>query len=245
MRLASSGGRRLTYAALAAREHVLGPATRVTRKDLSAASRMAAEALGLRCAVRLVLSELVANWGEQHWDRLVVWPSNDTLVRRTGLSERSVRDALRALVGHELIAPKMSPNGKRYPIRNGEGTVVDAYGFDLTPLYSQRDRWTERIAEQKAERLRIKRAFDEITIARRAAREALDALREDYPHLDIHRAEEQYGRLAARSPRRNGKMPPEDLVTAWAALRSEVEHLYFHAGNDCKNCRHIESQEDF
>ena len=88
MQLASSGGRRLRHAALAARELALEAGRTVTRKELSAAAREAAKALELRNGPRSVLSELVACWGEQEWERLLVWPSNDYLVSRTGLSER-------------------------------------------------------------------------------------------------------------------------------------------------------------
>ena len=95
MQLASSGGRRLRHAALAARELALEAGRTVTRKELSAAAREAAKALELRNGPRSVLSELVACWGEQEWERLLVWPSNDYLVSRTGLSERAIRHAVR------------------------------------------------------------------------------------------------------------------------------------------------------
>ena len=64
MQLASSGGRRLRHAALAARKLALEAERTVTRKELSAASRDASKALELRPAQRAVLSELVACWGE-------------------------------------------------------------------------------------------------------------------------------------------------------------------------------------
>ena len=166
---ASSGGRQLQHAAVVMRCAVPDTGGNVLRKELSAICRMAAEALGLRASLRLVLSELVASWGEQPWQRLLVWPSNDHLMQRTGLSERALRDAFRKLVALGLMLPKDSPNGKRYAIRNRNGTVVDAYGFELTPLYAKRASWAEIVAEQKAERQRVRRRFDELTIARRAA----------------------------------------------------------------------------
>ena len=73
MQLASSGGRRLKHAALAARKLALEDGRTVTRKELSAAARDAGKALDLRPAQRAVLSELVACWGEQEWERLLVW----------------------------------------------------------------------------------------------------------------------------------------------------------------------------
>src|ERR671921_292414 len=125
MQLASSGGRRLRHAALAARKLALEAGRTVTRKELSAAARDAGKALALRPAQRVVLSELVACWGEQDWERLLVWPSNDYLMSRTGLTERAIRRILRQLIDLQLITPKDSPNGKRYAVKDLAGQVVD------------------------------------------------------------------------------------------------------------------------
>ena len=106
MQVASSGGRRLRHAALAARKLALEAGRTVTRKELSAAARDAGKALDLRPAQRAVLSELVACWGEQEWERLLVWPSNDYLISRTGLTERAIRRILRQLVDLQLRRPQ-------------------------------------------------------------------------------------------------------------------------------------------
>src|SRR3954451_2531360 len=127
MQLASSGGRRLRHAALAARKLALDTGRTVTRKELSAAAREAGKALGLRPAQRTVLSELVACWGEQEWERLLVWPSNDYLMSRTGLSERAVRYAFRVLIDLRVILPKESPNGKRFAVKDLAGEIVNAF----------------------------------------------------------------------------------------------------------------------
>ena len=149
MQLASSGGRRLRHAALAARRLVLETEHTVTRKELSAAARDAEKALRLSATQRIVLGQLVACWGEQKADRLLVWPSNARLVATTGLSERAIRNAIRAMIELRLVIPKDSPNGKRYAIRDEAGAVIDAFGFDLTPVYARRKEWAESVAEQK------------------------------------------------------------------------------------------------
>lgn len=242
MRLASSGGRRLRHAAVAAGRLALYQEPGVTRKELSAVCRTATEALELRPSVRLVLSELVANWGEQVWERLLVWPSNDHLVRRTGLSERAIRDALRTLIDLGLLAPKDSPNGKRYAIRNRDGTVIDAYGFDLTPLYARREDWTARVADLKAHRAHVRHTFDALTVARRGAEETIHALHETYPDATREPLETRYAALVSCTPRRSAKMPPDDLLDAWTTLRATAEDLYVLAGSDGGICRHNESQ---
>jgi replication initiation protein RepC len=239
MQLASSGGRRLRHAALVAREFALETGRTVTRKELSAAARDAAKALELRNGPRSVLSELVACWGEQEWERLLVWPSNDYLVSRTGLSERGIRKAFRVLIDQQLIVPKESPNGKRYAIKDLTGEIVDAFGFDLTPVYARRGDWAERLIEQKQTREARKRTFDEITIARRAAQEALGSLTQEYPDLDRSDFEGRLKGLLARTPLRSTKAMPIDILDEWKTLRSACEEAYYKAGYAGTQCRHI------
>ncbi|WP_114945342.1 plasmid replication protein RepC [Microvirga calopogonii] len=231
MQLASSGGRRLRHAALVARKLALEAERTVTRKELSAAARDASKALDLRPAQRTVLSELVACWGEQEWERLLVWPSNDYLMSRTGLTERAIRRILRQLIDLQLIAPKDSPNGKRYAVKDLAGQVVDAFGFDLTPIYARRGDWAVMLMEQKQLREVQKRTFDEVTICRRAAEEALSALAEHFPELDRTGFEDELKFLQARTPARSRVTLAADLLEAWQLLRSQVEDAFYKAGN--------------
>ena len=239
MQLASSGGRRLRHAALAARELALEVGRTVTRKELSAAARDAAKAVELRNGPRSVLSELVACWGEQEWERLLVWPSNDYLMNRTGLTERAIRRILRQLVDLQLLAPKDSPNGKRYAVKDLTGQVVDAFGFDLTPVYARRGDWAVKLMEQKQLREVQKRAFDEVTICRRAAEEALSALAEHFPDVDRSEIETRLKALQARTPTRSRLTLPADLLDAWQLLRTEVEEVFYEAGKAGLGVLHI------
>jgi replication initiation protein RepC len=239
MQLASSGGRRLRHAALAARKLALEDGRTVTRKELSAAAREASKALDLRPAQRAVLSELVACWGEQEWERLLVWPSNDYLMSRTGLTERAIRRILRQLVDLQLLAPKDSPNGKRYAVKDLTGQVVDAFGFDLTPVYARRGDWAVKLMEQKQLREVQKRAFDEVTICRRAAEEALSALAEHFPDVDRSEIETRLKALQARTPTRSRLTLPADLLDAWQLLRTEVEEVFYEAGKAGLGVLHI------
>ncbi|MBA1158929.1 plasmid replication protein RepC [Microvirga mediterraneensis] len=241
MQLASSGGRRLRHAALAARKLALEAERTVTRKELSAAARDAGKALDLRPAQRAVLSELVACWGEQEWERLLVWPSNDYLISRTGLTERAIRRILRQLIDLQLLAPKDSPNGKRYAVKDQSGQVVDAFGFDLTPIYARRGDWAALLIEQKQLREVQKRAFDEVTICRRAAEEALSALAEHFPAVDRTGFEDELKLLQARTPARSRTTLPADLLEAWQLLRTRVEDAFYETGKAGLGVRHIDN----
>jgi replication initiation protein RepC len=244
MQLASSGGRRLRHAALAARKFVLETGHTVTRKELSASARDAERALRLSAPQRLVLSQLVVCWGEHHINRLLVWPSNQRLTAATGLSERSIRNAIRALIELQVLIPKDSPNGKRYAVRDEKGNVVDAFGFDLTPLYARRGEWAATTAEQQKRKELLKRSFDEVTVCRRAAEEALSALALHDPAVDRTELENRLSTLKARTPKRSGAALPAGLAEAWTEMRHLAEEAFYQASCDGTTCRHIEAENE-
>lgn len=240
MQTAHSGGRRLTMAALASRRHELEDGRSVSRKELSSVARDAAKALSLRPTLRLVLDELVACWGEQPWDRLLVWPSNEHLVSRTGLSERAIRISIRSMIELQLLAPKDSANGKRFAVRDRAGEIVDAFGFDLTPIYARRGEWVTLLAEQKQARDACKRMLEEITICRRAVEEALSAIAERFPTHDIGALENETIRLRELQPRRSAE-PSDELLGQWKDLRKKAEETFYELGNAGTRCRHNET----
>lgn len=244
MQVATSGGRRLTHAALAARGYRVEQERGFSRKDLSSAAREAEKALDLRPSLRLVLHELVGCWGEKELEgRLMVWPSNEYLVERTGLSERAIRLAMRALVELNLVVPRDSANGKRFAIRNLANEIVDAYGFDLSPLMARQAEFAGLVLERKLQRDAQARGFDRITIARRAAEEALRALASEFPEVSCVDIERDLAALQARTPRRGSMMPLDDLIAGWEAVQEKAEHRYFEHGNAGKTCRHIETNK--
>jgi replication initiation protein RepC len=241
VQIASTGGRRLVHAALAAKKLALEAGRTVTRKELSTAAREAEKALGLRPAQRLVLSELVACWGEQEWEKLLVWPSNDHLTSRTGLNDRSIRRIVAQLTDLKLIVAKDSPNGKRFAIRDLAGALIDAYGFDLTPIYARRGEWTAMLAEQKVAREIRKRAYDEVTVARRATEEALNALAQHFPSLDRADLEDRYNELLGQTPTRSTAELPTGLLQGWQDLRNLAEGTFYQTGNGGLGVQHKET----
>jgi replication initiation protein RepC len=195
----------------------------------------------LRPAQRLVLSELVACWGEQEWEKLLVWPSNDHLASRTGLNDRSIRRILVQLTELKLIVAKDSPNGKRFAVRDLAGEIIDAYGFDLTPIYARRGEWTTMLAEQKVMREIRKRAYDEVTVARRATEEAMGALAQHFPALDRTELEDRYNGLMSRTPSRSTADLPAGLLQDWQDLRTFVEEVFYQTGNGGLGVSHKET----
>lgn len=143
------------------------PLFAVSNKDLLRAARDAVKALGLDRSARQVLEQLALCFGGQQLAHgLLCWPSNASICEATGMSERSVRRAISSLCQRGLITMRDSANGKRFAIKNHKGEIVDARGFDLTPLHGRAGEFADRaralaIAEQLRRQLR-----DDLTAAR-------------------------------------------------------------------------------
>ncbi|MER9496321.1 replication initiation protein RepC, partial [Mesorhizobium sp. M0320] len=214
------------------------------RTDLFHAAHLAVQALALKPACRYVLDQLVGCYrGEPVGGRLLVWPSNEFLEERTGLSERTIRYVVAALLSAGVLSAKDSANGKRFAIRSKAGQIVDAYGLDLSPLLARRKEFLGKVAIMKTELERRRRLFDEITISRRAAEEALRSIEEWFPEIDTGAHQSAIERLRSQTPRRTSVQAPDAAADAWRALRSTIESE-FHAACAGKNSRHIENNND-
>jgi len=88
----------------------------------------------------------------------VVWPSAFMQAEALGLSLSQVKVLNRHLVELGLVVMKDSPNGKRYGRRNKAGRIIEAYGFDLSPLAVRVEEFRE-VAEQGRETREAIRRF--------------------------------------------------------------------------------------
>jgi replication initiation protein RepC len=153
------------------------PLFAVSRKDLLKAVRDAVRALGLDRSERQLLECLAVCFGEQQLAHgLLFWPSNVQIEKKTGMSERTIRRAIRMLRERGLIVMRDSANGKRFPISNEDGEIVDARGFDLTPLHARAGEFAERARTLDIEDRVRRQLRDDLTAARNAL---LDLCAED------------------------------------------------------------------
>jgi replication initiation protein RepC len=68
---------------------------------------------------------------------------------------------------------KDSPNGKRYGRRDSQGRIVEAYGFDLSPLASRLAEFRAEAEAGREERARVQALRRRATIARNGIRQLL------------------------------------------------------------------------
>ena len=173
----ATGRRRDCAASWRARKLFEAPLFAVSRKDLLKAARDAVRALELDRSERQLIECLAVCFGEQQLaSGLLCWPSNAQIEKKTGMSERTIRRAIVKLRERGLIVMRDSANGKRFPISNAKGEIVDARGFDLTPLHARAAEFAERARAFDIEDRVRRQLRDDLTVARNAL---LDLCAED------------------------------------------------------------------
>ena len=201
------------------------PLFAVSRKDLLKAARDAVRALALDRSERQLIECLAVCFGEQQLAHgLLCWPSNAQIEKKTGMSERTIRRTIVKLRERGLIVMRDSANGKRFPILNAEGEIVDARGFDLTPLHARAAEFAERARALDIEDRVRRQLRDDLTAARNAL---LDLCAEDPSGV--------YAEILARAKavaRPLKDAAPEEYaaaIEAYVALAEEAREIRYRS----------------
>jgi replication initiation protein RepC len=199
----STGARRLTLTMLTARDRADDfkglPAGSAKPLRLLAAFQEAEPYLDLPTHAFKLVSWLVKQTMACDWEegsRPIAWPSARRQQEFLGLSAARVKVLNRVLFDAGIFVIRDNEQGKRYGRRGPDGHIIEAYGFDLTPLAQRYDEFVRLAADAKIEREHMRALRKRATIARRAIRQAGEA-------LDVL-----------------GALPPE-----WARLKVEVADL--------------------
>src|ERR1700730_13151136 len=145
--------------------------------QLLAAFKAAASRLGL--STRVVhtvdwLFKFTQPQDRERGSRPSVWPSALLEQEALGLSETQAKRLNRCLIEAGLVTMKDSPNGKRYGKRDPKGRIVEAYGFDLSPLAARHGEFVRLAEEGRADREAMGRLRRRATIARKGIVQILE-----------------------------------------------------------------------
>ena len=159
-----------------AAEYRNGP-LRVPKAQAVQALHAATDALRLPNRARLLIRVLLDASPTADWTRpsglIGVWPSAETLKRKTGLSNAALGRAQADLREAGLVAFRDSGNYKRWGTRDGSGALLDFRGFDLSPIAARHGELVELAAVAALERRRWSTARAIVTERRRAIWAAL------------------------------------------------------------------------
>lgn len=146
-----------------------------------AAFKAAAPSLGFGGRVVHAVDWLFSFTQPQDWtagNRPVVWPSAALQQQALSIGITQAKALNRHLVELGLITMKDSPNGKRYGKRDPQGRIVEAYGFDLSPLAARLEEFQAIAARAREERDQMRQLRRRATIARRGLDQVLETAAE-------------------------------------------------------------------
>ena len=189
--------------------------------------------IGLKAGDMMLLDTLGAFTQAQDWEegqRPIVWASNAYLMEQTGFSLSALKRHARRLAEIGVISFQDSPNGKRWGRRDANGVIIEAYGFDLSPLSARVEEFEELHAELQAEREICQRLKRQITVARRMIRARIEAALSGALRGPWTQLTGMFEDLLARLPRRNTASEAlERLLTWFRELQERVEAAYLKA----------------
>lgn len=154
-------------------EEFCGLETGVTPSNALAALKRAAPYMDVPLRVVSVIDLLFAWTKPQDWQggRLpVVWPSNDLLAQKLGVTVRQVQKLLKQAQAFGLISFLDSPNGHRGGRRGAEGFITWGYGIVLAPIGTRLQEFAARAARGAAEDAALTVLRKRLAAARRTIR---------------------------------------------------------------------------
>jgi len=178
-----TGARRMSLVMLAVRDQAdqfdgMAPGTAKPLTYL-AAFQEAEPYLGLPAHAFKLVSWLVRQTMAHDWEkgsRPIAWPSARLQQEFLGLSAARVKALNRALFEAGIFVIRDNEQGKRYGRRGPDKRIIEAYGFDLTPIAQRYEEFVRIAAAARTERNRSKDCRKRITIARRGIRQAGEML---------------------------------------------------------------------
>lgn len=211
----------------------------ITKTRAVVAAKRVGAHIGLKAADLMLLDTLTAFTQPQDWSagqHAIVWPSNAFLMEQTGFSLSALKRHARRLAEAGVIAFKDSPNGKRWGRRDADGQIIEAYGFDLSPLSARAVAFEALHAELQAERTLCRQVKRQITVARRMIRARIEtaissALQGPWAHLET-----LFDNLLARLPRRAVTTHAlQQLLGSFTDLKERVETAFLDASNEVED----------
>ncbi len=193
----------------------------ITPGQALAALKSAAPQLGIAPRLIHAVDWLFRFTQPQDWEpgaRPIVWPSSSMQAAELGVTEDQARRINRHLVEVGLVVMRDSPNAKRYGRRDARGRIVEAYGFDLSPIGARIDEFRAAAEAYRAERALIARLRRRATIARTSLRQTWQTYQEQQivdPALSGLRAAAEAASAAVR-----GLITPEALTPAIERLEA-------------------------
>jgi replication initiation protein RepC len=195
-----------------------------------AAFKGAARYMRLRGNIVVAIDYFFSLTRPQDWTgdaRPLVWPSAREQCEALGLSLSRVKFLNRRLIDLGLIIAKDSPTGARWGRRNHNGQIVEAYGFDLSPLAHRVAEFTEIRDAGRADDAIRGQLRRRKTVAIKSIGQIVRTAREcELDSPELYELAEGYFPIVGGLDPTADRTTLERVVAALEALRDRVHALY-------------------
>jgi len=202
----------------------------VPKSQAIVAVKKVAAAIGLKSQDLLLLDTFGAVTQAQDWEqgrRPIVWASNNFLMEQTGFTLTTLRRHVRRLCEVGVISMKDSPNGKRWGRRDEVGHIVEAYGFDLSPLAARAEEFEALYAHIQEERAHCASLRNTITVMRRMIRAKIEEALASCLSGPWSVLQDEYTALLEQLPKRStGSERLQYIVELFESFRACVEQAF-------------------
>jgi len=190
----------------------------------------AAPRLGFGDGIVRLIRALVRVTQEQDWTgktHPIAWPSNDALGEELQRSRTVIQGLIRSAVRAGLVHMKDSGNGKRWGYRGERGQIIEAFGFDLSPLAVRWDEFADLAAARGLEQERRRHLKRKLGEVRREIRTVCaDALQQEMLGFDWNDA---IVRASGRLPRTPTLGELEGFLDVFSGLLAAVDAAWVKA----------------
>ncbi|WP_424138923.1 replication initiation protein RepC [Roseomonas chloroacetimidivorans] len=237
-----TGRRRTTAAQLQATAHLSGALPALDKGRVLAAFKQAASAKGFSPSVVHMVDVLFGYSWSSDWQQgfpRLVWPSQEVLVSETGLTLSGIKKRLRRLIDLGLIRAHDIGTGRRWGRRDKKtGRILQACGFDLSPIGERMPEFLAAAAEHEARRQEARALRGACSATSRAALSLTDhAVEDGLAGADWQALAEAVRHLAATARLQKDPMQLAPLAGRLRLLSDQIERQVQAARTavDCVN----------
>ncbi|MHB0729921.1 plasmid replication protein RepC [Roseomonas mucosa] len=237
-----TGRRRTTAAQLQATARLSGALPALDKGRVLAAFKQAASAMGFSPSVVHMVDVLFGYSWSSDWQQgfpRLVWPSQEVLVSETGLTLSGIKKRLRRLIDLGLIRAHDIGTGRRWGRRDQKtGRILQACGFDLSPIGERMLEFLAAAAEHEARRQEARALRGACSATSRAALSLTDhAVEDGLAGADWQALAEAVRHLAATARLQNDPMQLAPLAGRLRLLYDQIERQVQAARTavDCVN----------
>lgn len=154
---------------------------------------------------------------------LIIFAGNKKLCRRANrIKESTLRKHIGVLVNAGLIIRKNSANRKRYPLKNKAGEIVDAYGFDLSPLLLRSEEISDLAEKVEADEGTFHCEQKRLNSVQKYVKDIIKMAIEDGVCGDWDQIERRYRAIVERQGRDQQLEEVRAALESLSRLRSEI-----------------------